>query len=78
MSTGDVLFRLRAREHAARNRGDQGLASDLRLAIAEVERLQREAVFGRRPAASAEATPRGEPTNRTRSVDLAGPFGGRR
>jgi hypothetical protein len=60
MTTGDVLFRLRAREHAARNRSDEGLASDLRLAIAEVERLQREALFGRRPAVAAEATtPRG-------------------
>jgi hypothetical protein len=64
MSTGDVLFRLRAREHQARDRGNQGLAADLRLAIAEVERLQREVVFGRRPAVAAEAAPRGEPIRR--------------
>jgi hypothetical protein len=65
MSAGDVLFRLRASEHQARNRRDDALASDLRLAIVELERLQREAVFGRRPAASAEAPPRaGEPIRR--------------
>jgi hypothetical protein len=50
---------LRAREHQARNQCNDALASDLRLAIAEVERLQREAIFGRRPAVAAEATPRG-------------------
>ena len=59
MSTGNVLFRLRAREHAARDRRDEALAADLRLAIVELERLQREVVFGRRPAVAAEVTPRG-------------------
>jgi hypothetical protein len=66
MSTvADIVHRLRNREHAARAARQFVLADDLRMAIAELERLERDLLFGRRPTTGDDAPPRGrEPIRR--------------
>ncbi len=46
----DVIHKLRSRAHQAQDAGEPHLAADLRLAIATLERLDREAALARRPA----------------------------
>ena len=46
----DVIQKLRSRSHQAEDAGEPYLAADLRLAVARLERLDREAALARRPA----------------------------
>jgi len=49
-STEAVIHKLRSRVHQAEDEGEPFLAADLRLAVATLERLDREAALARRPA----------------------------
>jgi hypothetical protein len=48
--TVDVIHKLRSRAQQAQDAGEPALGADLRLAIATLERLDREAALARRPA----------------------------
>ena len=48
--TVDAIHKLRSRAQQAQDAGEPWLAADLRLAIATLERLDREAALARRPA----------------------------